>query len=181
MGDTQRKKKTLSTGTGRKDVPHIPEYEDLEWLNTYIEHRETIKNTDQVPCSSQQITSDEFLDHSDKEQESSPANKSDNTPKRASSEERFKVGDKRPWTKFSNNSLDQVLFKTIGSISKALDTDILQFKEKELRVDNEDELFCKSSVPQLETATSVETESKIEIQQILFNYEFHQQFQQRQF
>ena len=41
-------------------------------------------NIDQVHCSSQQITSDELLVHSDKEQESSPASTSDDTPKRAS-------------------------------------------------------------------------------------------------
>ena len=52
--------------------------------------------------------------------------------------------------KVQQNSLDQVLIKTIGSISKALDTDIQQLKEeKGSQVDNEDELFCKSLVLQL--------------------------------
>ena len=39
-------KKTLPTGTGCRDVPHIPKYEGIDWLNTFVEHRETVMNID---------------------------------------------------------------------------------------------------------------------------------------
>ena len=185
------KKRTLPTGTGTKDVPHVPEFQNLDWLNVYIEHRDTTSNVtksvtlDPTSGSNQQPSDESIVVVSDQELASysdpraqSPDNTSDSTDTSVCvKEEKVKLGEKRPWSKYSrNNKLDEALIKTIGSISQILDNDAKKCKED--TICDEEELFCKSLVPQLKRLPSrLKQQSKIQIQQLLFNYEFHQQQQ----
>lgn len=50
-----RRRKKLPSGTGRADVPEPPEFRNLDWLITFIEHRDTISNVQHAGGEGSQI------------------------------------------------------------------------------------------------------------------------------
>ena len=144
----------MPTGTGRKDVPYIAEYENLDWLKTFIEHQDTITNINIADESSlhvdvNSLITDDSIVADDENSVSSEVDCTSNSDG-VSVKDRKSSTRKRPWSKcvekVTKQQLDEALFKGINNISKALSTSVDAISMDE---GDEDTLFCKSIVPQL--------------------------------
>ena len=185
FGRYLKKKKTLPTGTGRKDVPYIAEYENLDWLKTFIQHRDTITNINIADESSLHVDvnpliTDDSIVADDENSVSSEVDCTSNSDGGSVKDRKSSTSTrKRPWSKcvekVTKQQLDEALFKGINNISKALSTSVDAISMDE---GDEDTLFCKSIVPQLKRLQPpMKQQAKIQIQQILFNCEFQHPWQ----
>ncbi|XP_003390248.1 PREDICTED: uncharacterized protein LOC100632937 [Amphimedon queenslandica] len=165
-----KKKRHMPTGSGRKDVPCISEFENLDWLNIYIDHRPTVTN-----INNEHESDVDTCDTDDNEQVLCISDKSGSDDIVAN---KMKAGEKRPWSKSNSKSkIDEALVKSIGSITKILEQHPNDVKKGQEDVTDEDELFCRSLVPQLKRLPPpLKQQAKIHIQQLLFSTEFHQQW-----
>ena len=174
----------MPTGTRSKDVPYIAEYENLDWLKTFIEHRDTITNINLPDESSLHVDliphTDDSIVADDETSVSSEVDCTSNSDVGFVKDRKISTNTrKRPWSKcaekVTKQQLDEALFKGINNISKALSTSVDAISMDE---GDEDTLFCKSIVPQLKKLQPpMKQQAKIQIQQILFNCEFQHPWQ----
>ncbi|XP_047139136.1 uncharacterized protein LOC124815042 [Hydra vulgaris] len=176
-----KSKKNIPSGSGRNSVP--PQFLQLDWLNTFIEHRETTtsiclpsdsrletsnleENIDMV-CEQVENTHHPFNNDHISEEVTTENSCINTCVQGESSESTIHANNKKKRKKLdSDDLLDRTLVKTLEKINSNIETPNLEEQD-------EDYLFMKSLVPQLKRLNNYSKAlAKVQIQTLLLKLEF---------